>query len=203
VAAGHPATAAAAAAVLEAGGNAFDAALGALCAACVAEPVLASLGGGGFLLAWPAHGEAQVYDFFAQTPGRRRDSAEVDFRPVMVNFGVAQQEFHIGLGAAAVPGVVKGLFAIHRDLCRLPLQVVIAPAVELARAGPGVSLTLVPTITNELFDLKSYVEEIKQERNLSTFEGVELESVTGVVTLFDRFHIAPRGAADIVLKPAQ
>ena len=54
VAAGHPLTAEAAFEVLRAGGNAFDAALAGLCAACVVEPVLASLGGGGFMLALPA-----------------------------------------------------------------------------------------------------------------------------------------------------
>jgi gamma-glutamyltranspeptidase/glutathione hydrolase len=56
VAAGHPVTADAAHEVLRAGGNAFDAALAAVAAACVAEPVLASPGGGGFLLARPADG---------------------------------------------------------------------------------------------------------------------------------------------------
>ena len=71
VACGHPATAAAAEEMLAEGGNAFDAVLAALCAACVAEPVLASLGGGGFLLARPAEEEAVLYDFFVQTPKRR------------------------------------------------------------------------------------------------------------------------------------
>ncbi len=56
VAAGHPVTAEAAAALLDAGGNAFDAALAGLCAACVAEPVLTSLGGGGFPTARGATG---------------------------------------------------------------------------------------------------------------------------------------------------
>jgi len=51
VACGHPTTAAAAMQILEAGGNAFDAAIAAQFAACVAEPVLTSLAGGGFLLA--------------------------------------------------------------------------------------------------------------------------------------------------------
>ena len=51
IAAGHSLTAQAAADILRDGGNAFDAALGAMCAATVAEPVLASFGGGGFLLA--------------------------------------------------------------------------------------------------------------------------------------------------------
>ena len=51
VAAGHPETAGAAVTVLREGGNAIDAALAGLCAAVVAEPILASLGGGGFLAA--------------------------------------------------------------------------------------------------------------------------------------------------------
>ena len=51
VAAGHAQTAAAACAVLADGGNAVDAALAGVLAACVTEPVLASLGGGGFLAA--------------------------------------------------------------------------------------------------------------------------------------------------------
>ena len=51
----------------------------------------------------------------------------------------AQQEFHIGLGAAATPGVVKGLFLIHRELCRLPLEMLLHPARELAGAGTEVN----------------------------------------------------------------
>ena len=126
--AGHPVTAQAAATILEAGGNAFDAAVAALLASCVAEPVLASLGGGGFLLVLPAGGEPVVYDFFAQTPRRRRPEAELDFYPILADFGSAQQEFHIGLGSVATPGTVRGLFRIHRELCRLPLAEIATPA---------------------------------------------------------------------------
>ena len=62
VACGHEVTAAAAREVLEDGGNAFDAAVAAACAACVAEPVLCSLGGGGFLLARTAAGVRHLYE---------------------------------------------------------------------------------------------------------------------------------------------
>jgi len=135
VACGHPATAAAAEAMLTEGGNAFDAVLAAFCAACVAEPVLASLGGGGFLLAQPAKGRPLLYDFFVQTPKRRLDPARLDFHPILADFGTATQEFHIGLGAVAVPGAVKGLFAIYQDLASLPMARIVAPAVHLAREG--------------------------------------------------------------------
>ena len=133
VAAGHPATAEAARDVLADGGNAFDAALAAVAAATVAEPLLCSLGGGGFLLAHPADGPPVLYDFFAQTPGQARPGA--DFRAVEVDFGPATQEFHIGLGAAAVPGAIRGIAAVHADLASRPLDVLVAPAAALAQDG--------------------------------------------------------------------
>jgi len=121
--------------ILEAGGNAFDAVLAALCTASIAEPLLVSLGGGGFLLALPDGQAPRVYDFFCQTPERRRPTGELDFYPIMANFGTAAQEFHIGMGSIAVPGVIAGLFEAHRELGRMPLADIMAPAVELARSG--------------------------------------------------------------------
>ncbi|MEJ2529256.1 MAG: gamma-glutamyltransferase [Gammaproteobacteria bacterium] len=135
VAAGHHDTASAAAAIMNAGGNAFDAALAALFASCVSEPVLSSLGGGGFLLAHSHNMDSVLYDFFAQTPGQRPPIEKLDFRPITADFGTAQQEFHIGMGSIAVPGVVRGIFKIQRDLCTLPLEVIIEPALKLARDG--------------------------------------------------------------------
>jgi gamma-glutamyltranspeptidase/glutathione hydrolase len=134
IAAGHPQTLEAARLILEAGGNAFDAALAALCAACVSEPVLASLGGGGFLMATRDR-ETRLYDFFAQTPKYRRPMDEVDFHPILADFGGTQQEFHIGLGSMAVPGVLRGLFQVHRELGSIPMQRLVEPAVALARDG--------------------------------------------------------------------
>ncbi len=135
VAAGHPLTAEAAALLLEAGGNAFDAALAALCAACVAEPVLTSLGGGGFLTARTAAGETRVYDFFVQTPRRKRPQAEIELFPAVADFGTAKQKFHIGLGALATPGTVRGLFDAHRELGTVPMRRIVEPAVAAARDG--------------------------------------------------------------------
>jgi gamma-glutamyltranspeptidase/glutathione hydrolase len=139
IAAGHPQTAAAAAAVIRNGGNAFDGAFAALTAACVAEPVLASLGGGAFLIARPAGQQPVVYDCFTQTPQRKAPAAGLDFRAVQADFGDAIQEFHIGRGAIATPGVVAGLFALQRDLCRLDIGALFAPARRLATAGVEVN----------------------------------------------------------------
>ena len=143
VAAGHRLTCDTAADILRAGGNAFDAAIGGFFTACVTEPVLASLGGGGFLFARNQAGQNQVYDFFTHTPGQNCATTscndDIDFHPVSVDFGAVRQEFHIGLGACAVPGTVRGMFAIHRHLATLPLRELIQPAVELARGGVAVN----------------------------------------------------------------
>ncbi len=139
VAAGHPATAEAAAFALREGGNAFDAAIAAHWTACVAEPVLTSLGGGGFMLAQTGAARARVYDFFAQTPKLKLPAAEIDFHPIHADFGTTLQEFHIGYGAVATPGTVRGMFVIHRDLGSLPMSVLLQPAIELAREGLAVN----------------------------------------------------------------
>lgn len=69
IAAGHPETTRAGAAILEAGGNAFDAAIAALLAAFVCESATISAGGGGFLLAHSAEQSKQVlYDFLSKLP---------------------------------------------------------------------------------------------------------------------------------------
>ena len=135
IAAGHSLTAEAAEHMLRAGGNAYDAVLSAMCAACATEPVLASPGGGGFLLAQPASGDPRLYDFFTHTPANRRPESELDFYAFTADFGAAQQEFHIGRGTVAVPGMIRGLFEIHNDLCRLPMRDIVAPAVSYARDG--------------------------------------------------------------------
>ena len=139
VACGHPVTAAAAAEVLRDGGNAFDAVIAAQCAACVCEPILASLAGGGFLLARPASGDPVVYDFFVQTPLAKQAPDSLDFYDVEVDFGGVRQEFHIGVGAAATPGYVRGMFDIHAALCRLPMARLMQPAIDAARTGVRVT----------------------------------------------------------------
>lgn len=135
VAAGHPETAKAAALVLENGGNAFDAVLAAFMVSCVAEPVLSSLGGGGFLLARPVGRPVRVLDFFVQTPRRKVRPEDCDFRAVQADFGTTTQSFHAGFASMAVPGAVRGLFETHAALGRMPLKELAEPARALARDG--------------------------------------------------------------------
>lgn len=134
VASGHAETTRAAAETLADGGNAVDALVAAGWMACVAEPIFCSPGGGGHALLRLRGRAPLVADFFTQTPSTRRiDGAE--FFPIQGNFGVDAQEFHIGLGAAAVPGMVAGLFALQQRYATMPMTRLVEPAVALARAG--------------------------------------------------------------------
>ena len=134
VACGHRETTKAAASVLRHGGNAVDALIAAAWTACVAEPVLCSPGGGGHALLRMRGRAPVVADFFTQTPRARR-LKDLDFYPIQGNFGSEVQEFHIGLAAAAVPGLVAGLFAMHQRYATLPMSELVKPAVTLARQG--------------------------------------------------------------------
>ena len=134
IATGHDQTTAAARSVLENGGNAADAAVAAALAACVGEPLLCSLGGGGHALVQNQGRAPLALDFFAHTPRRRR-SGEVDFYPIIGNFGTDTQEFHIGMASIATPGVVAGLYALHARHGRMPMPELLQPAIDLGRCG--------------------------------------------------------------------
>src|SRR6266849_11003476 len=89
VAAGHPLTAEAGAAVLREGGNAVDAALGAMLTSFVAEPLLTGLGAGGYMLVAGAGQQPTLLDFFVQAPTRKGDGSEAELQGVDVSFGDA------------------------------------------------------------------------------------------------------------------
>ncbi len=138
IAAGHPLTADAGARVLQAGGNAVDAAVAAAVVSWVAESPLTGPGAGGFMLVHRARDcTTRVFDFFVAVPGLgldRRELAEMD--RVDVDFsGGSTQIFHIGAASCAVPGAAVGLETAHKAFGRLPWRELFQPAIELARDG--------------------------------------------------------------------
>src|SRR5690348_8144219 len=96
VAAGHPITAEAGAAVLRDGGNAVDAAVAAMLTSFVTEPLLTGLGAGGYMLVAGAGREPALLDFFVQAPTRAADGSQAELDRLDVSFGDAEQAFHIG-----------------------------------------------------------------------------------------------------------
>ncbi|MCG8310156.1 MAG: gamma-glutamyltransferase [Cytophagales bacterium] len=135
ISAGDRLTAEAGAEILRAGGNAFDAAIAATFMSFGASSSITSAGGGGFLLAHHRNAHNLVYDFFVQTPRKKRSAHELDFYPVTVDFGDKTQEFHVGLGSISTPGNIKGLFEAHRDLGSVPMTEIMAPVLERIKNG--------------------------------------------------------------------
>jgi gamma-glutamyltranspeptidase/glutathione hydrolase len=130
VVAENPTAAEAALAVLEAGGNAADAAVTAALVAGVAQPVSSGLGGGGFALVWDASSRSvTTLDFREVAPAamRRHDLAR---RPPS----------HRRRGVlVGVPGELAGLWAIHQRFGSRPFADLVRPAAKLADTGFVVS----------------------------------------------------------------
>jgi gamma-glutamyltranspeptidase/glutathione hydrolase len=166
VAAGHPVSAEAGAAVLRAGGNAVDAAIAACLASWAAEPLLTGPGAGGYLLVAGAGEEPTLLDFFVAAPS---DGERAPLVPIDVSFGEATQVFHVGAASCGVPGTPAGLEQAARRWGTLPLADLAAPAAALARDGVALN------------EAQAYVFEI--------LEGILL-STPGAAALF-----APAGRA--------
>ena len=136
VAAGHPLSAEAGAVVLRAGGNAVDAALGAMLASCVCEPLLTGLGAGGYMLVAHPGSVPVLLDFFVEAPGRGADAAtRGELVPVEVSFGDAIQVFNIGPASVGSYGVAAGICEASARFGTMPLADLVGPAARLAREG--------------------------------------------------------------------
>ncbi len=135
VAAGHQKTAEVGAEVLRAGGNAVDAAIAAVLASWVCEPLLTGPGAGGYMLVAGAGEEPTLLDFFVAAPGHGADVDHAPLEAVEVSFGDATQVFHCGAASCGVPGSPAGIAAAAERWGTLPLSDLAAPAAKLARDG--------------------------------------------------------------------
>jgi len=135
VAAGHQKTAEVGAEVLRAGGNAVDAAIAAVLASWVCEPLLTGPGAGGYMLVAGAGEEPTLLDFFVAAPGHGADVDHAPLEAVEVSFGDATQTFHCGAASCGVPGSPAGIAAAAERWGTLPLSDLAAPAAQLAREG--------------------------------------------------------------------
>jgi len=136
IAAGHPLSARAGADALRAGGNAVDAALAAMLTAFSCEPLLTSLGAGGYMLVVEPGRAPVLLDFFIEAPGRGADPGRrAELIPISVSFGDAVQVFNIGPASVGTYGMPAGLHAASTRFGRLPLAELVGPAARLAREG--------------------------------------------------------------------
>jgi gamma-glutamyltranspeptidase/glutathione hydrolase len=136
IAAGHPVTAGVGADVLRDGGNAVDAALGAMLASFACEPMLTGLGAGGYMLVVAPGRDPVLLDFFVEAPGRGAEpGAHAELVPVDVSFGDALQVFNVGAASVGTFGIPAGLCEASARFGTISLGRLVEPAATLARAG--------------------------------------------------------------------
>lgn len=131
IATAHPDASRAGMKILEAGGNAFDAAVTVSAALAVVEPYSSGLGGGGFWLLHRADTQGEVMiDGREKAPlAATRDMYLDDTGKPIAGASVN------GPLAAGIPGEVAALVHIADNYGRLPLKQTLAPAIRLAEKG--------------------------------------------------------------------
>lgn len=131
IASAHPLASEAGLLVLDAGGNAFDAAVAVSAALAVVEPYGSGLGGGGFwLLHRAADGRDVMVDGRERAPLAATADMYLDDQGEVINGASIN-----GPLAAGIPGTPAALAHIAVRYGVLPLDVSLRPAIDLARHG--------------------------------------------------------------------
>src|ERR1700685_739995 len=116
--------------IMQAGGNAIDAAVATGFALAVVHSPAGNIGGGGFMLIRMADGKTHFLDYREKAPAAATRSMYLD-APGNVIPGASEY----GYKAIAVPGSVAGMVYAEQKYGKLTLQQVMAPAIKLARDG--------------------------------------------------------------------
>ncbi len=115
--------------ILEAGGNAVDAAIAVGFALAVTHPSAGNLGGGGFMLMRLADGRTTFLDFRERAPAAASRNMYLDAA------GKATRDSIIGYRASGVPGTVRGFEYASQHYGKLAWADLVHPAAELATNG--------------------------------------------------------------------
>ena len=151
--------------ILEAGGNAVDAAVAIGFALAVSYPEAGNIGGGGFMTL-VMQGKPYFLDYRETAPAKARVDMYLNAQgDVRAGSNV------IGNLSAGTPGTVAGLFAAHRRFGRLPWAKLVGPAIGLARDGFVPPAQMV-AIYQEAF------ADIGRDTNLGSYFGSMAEGKT-------------------------
>lgn len=132
------------------GGNIVDAAVAISFAISVERPQSTGIGGGGFLIFYEKKtGKAHVWDFRERAP--RRANSKMYLK---ADGSTDPMKSIDGPLAVAVPGLVRGLYDIHKRYGKLSWEQTLAPAIRLAQDGFPVYPHLVDAIKDRAGVLK-------------------------------------------------
>jgi gamma-glutamyltranspeptidase/glutathione hydrolase len=116
--------------IMQAGGNAIDAAVATGFALAVVHPAAGNIGGGGFMLIRMADGKARFLDYREKAPATANRDMFLDAQG-----NVIPRASEVGYKSIGVPGSVAGMVYAEQKYGKLTLKQVMAPALRLAREG--------------------------------------------------------------------
>ncbi|WP_452233210.1 gamma-glutamyltransferase [Lacinutrix sp. MEBiC02595] len=117
-------------AIMQQGGNAFDAMLATDLALAVAYPYAGNLGGGGFMVYRLENGETGALDYREKAPAAATKNMYLDsLGNVIPNLSTR------GALAVGIPGTVAGTFEAHKRFGKLPIETIMKPVIALAKRG--------------------------------------------------------------------
>jgi gamma-glutamyltranspeptidase/glutathione hydrolase len=116
--------------IMQAGGNAIDAAVATGFALAVVHSPAGNIGGGGFMLIRMADGKTHFLDYREKAPAAATRDMYLDAQG-----NVIEGASEIGYKAISVPGSVAGMVHAEQKYGKLTLKQVMAPAIQLAREG--------------------------------------------------------------------
>ncbi len=155
----HPLGSAAGAEMLAAGGNAVDAAIGALFALTVVEPMMVGIFGAGMTHLRLADGRHLVIDNYTTAPAASRPDM---FKPVSdtwPDYLRAEGDVNlVGLLSVGVPGTLKAWAEAVARFGRLDLETVMQPAIRHAERGFRATPYLVAAVTETAPELARFPE---------------------------------------------
>jgi gamma-glutamyltranspeptidase/glutathione hydrolase len=155
----HPLGSAAGAEMLAAGGNAVDAAVGALFGLTVVEPMMVGIFGAGMTHLRLADGRHLVIDNYTTAPAAARPDM---YRPVSdtwPDYLRAEGDVNlVGLLSVGVPGTLKAWAEAVARFGRLDLETVMQPAIRHAERGFRATPYLVEAVRETAPDLARFPE---------------------------------------------
>ena len=147
VAAANPLAVKAGMAMLEAGGNAVDAAVAVQMVLNLVEPQSSGIGGGAFLLHYSKDGRISAFDGREIAPAADTPALFLDAEGRPLKFYDAV----IGGRSVGVPGTLRMLEAVHRKYGKLPWATLFGPAIALCEQGFPVSPRLHALLLRDKF----------------------------------------------------
>jgi gamma-glutamyltranspeptidase/glutathione hydrolase len=159
VVANHPLGSAAGAEMLAAGGNAVDAAIGALFALTVVEPMMVGIFGAGMTHLRLADGRHLVIDNYTTAPAASRPDMFTPVSDTWPDYLRAEGDVNlVGVLSAGVPGTLKGWAEVVARFGCLDLETVMQPAIRHAERGFRATPYLVEAVKTTAPDLARFPE---------------------------------------------